>query len=85
MRCSMGRIDIRNIPDEYLPIIDQLAQSQSLSREAYLRLIIEKLVREELLYMQSEKFAQVVEKATEIVARNNQLIEQLLDRGTLNE
>lgn len=75
----MGRIDIRNVPDEYLTIIDQIAHEQELSREAYLREVISKLVREKMLYTQSEKFAQVVEKATEIVAENSELMKQILE------
>gem|GEM_PF-3852228 len=81
----MGRIDIRNVPGEHLTIIDQIAREQELSREAYLREVISKLVREKMLYTQSEKFAQVVEQATEVVAENNKLIERLVKENVFNE
>lgn len=77
-RNTMGRVDIRNVPDEHLVIIDELARAQKLSRGMYLKSIIEKIVREEMLYKQSEKFSIIVEKATEAVTINNRILERFL-------
>lgn len=82
---TMGRVDIRNVPDEHLVIIDELARAQKLSRGMYLKSIIEKIVREEMLYKQSEKFSIIVEKATEAVTINNRILERFLQEESNDE
>lgn len=70
---------IRQIPDDELLILDELAAENGMTRESFLRQKVHEIVRRELRIEQEEKFKQIVEKATSQINKTEQAIHQLLE------
>lgn len=70
---------VRQIPDDELLVLDELAAENGMTRESFLRQKIHEIVRHELRIDQEEKFKEVVEKATTQITKTERAIQQLLE------
>lgn len=75
---------IRQIPDDELLVLDELAAENGMTRESFLRQKIHEIVRHELRIEQEEKFRQIVEKATNQITKTEQAIQRLLEHNYEN-
>lgn len=77
---GLGYAHIRQIPDDELLILDELAAVKGMKREPFLRLKIHEIVRHELQLKQEVEFKQIVEKVTVQINETQHVIKQLMER-----
>lgn len=71
---------IRDIPDEQLIVIDDLAKQKHLSREAYLRMVVEQLFEQKILTEVEEHFNEIVAKVTRKLEETDRLFMQIMEK-----
>lgn len=83
----MGRIDIRNIPDNIVEQLTEQAKSKQMSREAYARKILIENAEKKTFQEKETKYESLIKKMIEvmdhqgiIIERNNMLLELVLEQ-----
>ncbi|WP_162930866.1 hypothetical protein [Lactococcus allomyrinae] len=76
----MAYTKIRDIPDEQLIVIDDLAKQKHLSREAYLRTVVEQLFEQKILTEVEEHFNEIVAKVTRKLEETDRLFMQIMEK-----
>lgn len=76
----MAYTKVRQIPDDELLMLDEIAAENGMKREAFLRLKIHELVRHELQLKQEEQFKNIVEKVTVQIKETETVIKQIMER-----
>lgn len=71
---------IRQIPDDEMIVLDEIASENGMTRETFLRQKIHEIVRHELRLKQDTSFNEIVGKATEQIKKTEQVFNQFLER-----
>lgn len=75
----MGRCEIRGIEDEVILKLGRLAKQKGISREEYLRRIIQKHVLESGIREEKERYEIIVDAMMDAIERNSEQLEELTE------
>ncbi len=79
----MSEIKIRNVPNDIIIKIDELAKKKKQSRNTYLKNVIENYALDDKVSSLDEKYTQLFEKVEYILIENTKATNTLIDKVNL--
>ncbi len=76
----MSEIKIRNVPNDVITKIDELAKKKKESRNIYLKNVIENYALDDKVSSLDEKYTQLFEKVEYILVENTKAVNSLINR-----